>query len=155
QAEPRMTPELDTGQAVPDEVVEMFDGAMLLGHLSTLRPDGSPSVVTVGVVIHDGKVRMSSRTNTKKIRNLRRDPRLSVCAIDPKSHSKMAVNIFSGWVMVRGTAELADDPDREFVDWLARTHMGQDEYPEPRDIPRTLITVRPEVFVIRTGSMAQ
>jgi len=53
------------------------------------------------------------------------------------------------YAMIRGTAELADDGGREFIDWLARTHMGCDAYPyESRDVARTVITIRPEKFVM-------
>ncbi|HXY26954.1 MAG TPA: pyridoxamine 5'-phosphate oxidase family protein, partial [Acidimicrobiales bacterium] len=73
----------------------------------------------------------------QKVRNLERDPRIAVCVPDPDDGRR--------YVEIRGTAELADDTDRSFVDWMARTYMGRDEYPyEPRDVPRTVITVRPE-----------
>ena len=50
---------------------------------------------------------------------------------------------------IRGIAELADDIDREFLNWLARTHMGLDEYPrETPEIARMVITIRPERFVM-------
>jgi hypothetical protein len=51
------------------------------------------------------------------------------------------------YVTIRGTADLTDDTDRAFVTWMARTHMGVDEYPyEPRDVARTVITIQPERF---------
>jgi PPOX class probable F420-dependent enzyme len=133
----------DEGRPIPEHVVDMFDGRLLIGHMSTVRPDGQPSVVPVGVMIHDGRLRISSRTATKKIRNLQRDPHISLCLTD--------LDDLDHYVTIRGTAKLDEDTDRVFVDWLARTHMGCDKYPyEPPDVPRTVITIRPERFVIRT-----
>src|SRR4051812_455485 len=125
---------------IPEHVLKLFGDKLLIGHMSTLRPDGHLSVVPVGVMIHEGKLRISSPTNTHKIRNLQHDPHIAVCVTDPDDPLR--------YVMIRGTAELADDTGREFVDWLARTHMGRDEYPyEPRKVARTVITLRPERFV--------
>jgi PPOX class probable F420-dependent enzyme len=94
-------------------------------------------------MVHDGKLRISSRTATRKIRNLQRDPHMSLCLTD--------LDNLDHYVTIRGKAELEEDIDRVFVDWLARTHMGCEEYPfEPRDVPRTVITLHPERFVIRT-----
>ncbi len=51
--------------------------------------------------------------------------------------------------MVRGTAEVEDDAGRAFVDWMARTYMGCDEYPyEPRRVRRVVITIRADQFVM-------
>jgi PPOX class probable F420-dependent enzyme len=132
----------DPDQGLPEPVLKLFDGSLRIGYMSTVRPDGFPFVVPVGIMIHEGQLRISSRTATRKIWNLQRDSRVSVCVTDPEN--------LDYFVAIRGTVELVDDTDRVFVDWLARTHMGCDEYPyEPRDVPRTVITIRPERFVIR------
>jgi PPOX class probable F420-dependent enzyme len=139
----------DTDGNLPEPVLQLFDGSLRIGYMSTVRPDGYPFVVPVGIMIHEGKLRISSRTATKKIWNLQRDARVSVCITDPEN--------LDYFVAIRGTVDLADDTDRVFVDWLARTHMGSDEYPyEPRDVPRTVITIRPERIVVRnrTGNEA-
>jgi PPOX class probable F420-dependent enzyme len=128
---------------IPLEVLDLFDGHLRVGFMSTVRPDGHVSVVPVGVMIHEGRLRISSRSDTKKIRNLERDPHICICVTDPDDPRH--------YVAVRGTAELTADTDRAFVDWLARTHMGQDEYPyESREVARTVITIRPERFVMPT-----
>ena len=119
----------------------MFDGKVRVGYMSTVRADGHLAVVPVGVMIHQGKVRISSPSHTHKIRNLKRDPHIAICVTDPDNPRR--------YVMIRGTAELADDADRSFINWLAKTHMGRDEYPdEPPNLARTVITIRPERFVI-------
>jgi PPOX class probable F420-dependent enzyme len=126
---------------IPERVQALFGGALRIGYMGTVRADGQLSVVPVGVMIHDGKLRISSPSATHKIRNLERNPQISLCVPDPNDPRR--------FLTVRGTAELADDTGRAFVDWLARTHMGRDEYPyESRDVARTVITIQPRRFVM-------
>lgn len=128
---------------IPEPVLELFDGSLRIGYMGTVRPDGHLSVVPVGVMVHEGKLRISTPSPTHKVANLRRDPHVCICVPDPKDHRH--------YVTIRGTAELSDDSDRAFVDWMARTHMNREEYPyEPRGVARTVITVRPVKFVIPT-----
>ena len=136
-----MPKDADNDRPLPQHVVEFFDGSLRIGYMATVRSDGQLSVVPVGVMIHDGKVQVSSPTATRKIGNLQHNPCVSVCVTDPNDPSH--------YLTIRGTAELADDIDRSFVDWMARTHMGRDEYPyEPRHVARTVITIRPVRFVM-------
>ena len=52
------------------------------------------------------------------------------------------------YLMIRGTAEVAEDTDRQFIDWIVRTHMGMEQHPhEAPGTPRVVITVRPERFI--------
>jgi PPOX class probable F420-dependent enzyme len=143
-----MTSKIDYDHQLPQEVVAMFGDSMRIAYISTLRPDSGPAVVLVGMMIHDNKLRISSRTATKKIRNLERDQRISVCVTDPDN--------LDYFLMINGTADLAEDIDRAFVDWMARTHMGRDQYPfEPRSVARTIVTIRPELVVVRTRDAEQ
>jgi PPOX class probable F420-dependent enzyme len=133
-----------TGSApppIPEEALRLFGGALRMGYVATARPDGHLSVVPVAVTIRDGLVRISSPAETFKIRNLKADPHIAVCVPDPADGRR--------YLMIRGTAELADDGDLEFLDWMARTHMGLPEYPrETPPVPRMVITIRPERFVM-------
>ena len=72
--------------------------------LATWRRDGRPqlSPVTVGVDAA-GRAIVSSRETAYKTRNLRRDPRASLCVFDD--------GFFGPWVQVDGTAEVVALPD--------------------------------------------
>lgn len=123
---------------MPEEVVRFFAGKLLMGYLATIRPDGFPAVVPLGVMIHEGKVRISSPSDTFKLRNLRHDPHLAVCIPDPEDGRR--------YLMIRGMAELAEDGDLSVLDWLAREHMGLEQFPD-RKTARSVITVRPVKFL--------
>ncbi len=136
-----MSKEGQLSGSLPEKLLELFNGKLLIAHMATRRPDGHLSVVPVGAVIHEGQLRVSSPTRTRKISNLQRDPHIALCITQPDDYTR--------YTMVRGTAELAEDVDRTFVDWLARTHMGVEEYPyEPRKVSRTIITIRPHRIVM-------
>jgi len=120
---------------IPERARSILTG-LRVGFVATTRPNGQLSIVPVGVVRDDDVLRISSPTDTFKVRNLRMDPRIAVCVADPQDARH--------YVEVRGVAELADDVDRAFIDWIAREYMGTKEYPyESRDVARTIITVLP------------
>jgi PPOX class probable F420-dependent enzyme len=133
---------------IPQHVLDLFDGKLRVGYMSTARPDGHLSVVPVAVAIHEGHVRISSPSETYKIRNLRENPHIAVCVPDPADARR--------YVMIRGTAELSDDRDKAFLAWIARTHMDMDTYPhESDDVSRTVITIRPNRFVMAKAQGAE
>lgn len=71
--------------------------------VTTLRPDGSPHTVPMGVVLDAdrGYAWAITSGSSQKVRNLRRgsDPRVSVCQVDGRR-----------WSTLEGTAEVLDDP---------------------------------------------
>jgi general stress protein 26 len=92
-------------------------------------------------MIHEGLVRISSPAATRKVANLERNPHIAVCVPDPADGRR--------YLMVRGTAEVTEDADRAFLDWMARAHMGLAEFPrETPEVPRVVITIRAERFVM-------
>jgi len=125
---------------VPEEVAEFFAGRMLLCYMATMRPDGELSNVPVGIVIHEGRIRISTPADSLKVRNLLHDPHLAVCIPYPEDARR--------YLLIRGTAQIAEDTDRQFIRWIAKTHMGQEDHPhEPAGTGRVIITLVSEKFI--------
>lgn len=99
------------------------------GILATLRRDGRPqmSAISIGVDA-EGRAVISSRETAYKVRNLRRDPRASVCVTSDD---------FWKWVQVDGTASILSLPDamEPLVDYY-RTISG--EHPDWDDYRRAM-----------------
>lgn len=74
------------------------------GVLITNRKDGGvqTSPVTPGVD-DQGRIEISSRETAYKVRNLRRDPRATLCVFTD--------NFYGRWVQVEGTAEIVSLPE--------------------------------------------
>ncbi|WP_020576145.1 PPOX class F420-dependent oxidoreductase [Actinopolymorpha alba] len=94
--------------------------------LSTFRGDGLPqlSPVTVGVDA-EGFATISTREPAYKVRNLRRDPRASLCVFTDR--------FYGPWVQVEGEASILSLPDamEPLVDYyrgIAGEHPDWDDY---------------------------
>jgi PPOX class probable F420-dependent enzyme len=108
-----------------------------LSFVTTVRPDGLLSVHPVSVIAEPGELRFSTMKDRGKVRNLRHDDRISVCIPDPANPLR--------YVEVRGRARIEDDPDRAFIDRIAREFMGLERYPyDPPDTERVTIVVEIE-----------
>ena len=94
--------------------------------LATFRRDGRPqlSPVTPGVDDAD-RVEISTRETAMKVRNLRRDPRVSLCVFGDA--------FFGSWVQVEGEAEVVSLPEamEPLVDYyrsVSGEHPDWDDY---------------------------
>jgi PPOX class probable F420-dependent enzyme len=96
------------------------------GVLSTFRADGRPQLSPVTVAVDaEGRVIVSTRETAVKVRNLRRDPRVSLAAFTDR--------FYGDWAQVEGTAEIVSLPDalELLVDYYRRAagdHPDWDEY---------------------------
>lgn len=94
--------------------------------LVTHRRDGSPQMSPVLAAVDDrGRLVVSSREKAYKVRNLRRDPRLSMCFVDE--------GFFGEWIQIDGTAEIVSLPEAmdDLVDYYRRLqgdHPDWDDY---------------------------
>jgi PPOX class probable F420-dependent enzyme len=94
--------------------------------LSTSRADGRPQLSPVTATVDGaGRVIISTRETAMKVRNLRRDPRVSMAAFTDR--------FYGDWVQVEGTAEIVSLPAalELLVDYYRRAageHPDWDEY---------------------------
>jgi PPOX class probable F420-dependent enzyme len=111
--------------------------------LATYRREGGPqlSPVTVGVDA-DGNAVISSRQTAYKVKNLRRDPRASLCVLPD--------GFFGNWIQIDGTASIVDLPEAMdgLVDYYRRNageHPDWDDYRAAMEREkRVLIRIRIE-----------
>ena len=96
--------------------------------LATRRADGRPqlSPVTVGVG-PDGRVRISTRETAVKVKNVRRDPYVSLCVMND--------GFFGPWAQLEGRAEIVALPEAmellvEYYRDISGEHPDWDEYRE-------------------------
>lgn len=92
-------------------------------HLATLNPDGSPHVTPMWVDLEGDHVMFNTAIGRAKLRNLRRDPRVSL------SHSD-AENPYDR-IEIRGrVVEFVEgDEGERSMDRLAKKYVGEDVYP--------------------------
>jgi PPOX class probable F420-dependent enzyme len=94
--------------------------------LATFRRDGRPQLSPVGAGIDDeGRVEISSRETAMKVKNLRRDPRISLCLLGPHWYAQ--------WGQVEGIAEIVAQPEAldllvGYYRRIAGEHPDWDEY---------------------------
>jgi PPOX class probable F420-dependent enzyme len=95
--------------------------------MATRRRDGSPQMSIVACnVDDDGRVIVSTRETALKTRNVRRDPRVSVCVLPDDAWR-------GRWIQVDGTAEVLSLPEAmeplvEYYRSTAGEHPDWDDY---------------------------
>ncbi len=94
--------------------------------LAARRKDGSPQLSPVAAAVDDqGRVVVSSRETAVKTKNLRRDPRVSLCVMND--------GFYGPWVQVDGVAEVVSLPDAmdglvAYYRQISGEHPDWDEY---------------------------
>jgi PPOX class probable F420-dependent enzyme len=103
--------------------------------LATLMPDGSPQVTQTWVDTDGTHVLVNTVEGHQKVRNVRRDPRVSLGVADPDD--------VSSYVEVRGrVVELTREGAAEHIERLAQRYLGR-PYPwfGGRDQVRVLLRI--------------
>ncbi|CRK56280.1 pyridoxamine 5'-phosphate oxidase-related,FMN-binding protein [Alloactinosynnema sp. L-07] len=117
-----------------DDTRRLLDGRNF-ATVATLSRDGSPQTSVVWILRDEDTVLFSSTATRQKVKNLIRDPRISLTVFD-------AANPYQS-VDIRGTVELIDDPEKELPLKLSHKYLGQDPMPESNDLLRLIVRVTP------------
>ena len=93
--------------------------------LATRRAAGDPQMSPVTVGVEDDKIVISSRETAYKVRNIRKDPRVSLCVMND--------GFFGHWIQVDGKADTLSLPDAmeplvEYYRGIRGEHPDWDEY---------------------------
>jgi PPOX class probable F420-dependent enzyme len=107
-------------------------------HLVTINPDGSPQISVVWTGVEDDEVVIAHLGEGAKVRNLRRDPRVSL-SVEAEGRDAGGLD---HWLAVHGTARVTPGGGPELLQRLARTYMGPDvTFPGPDAPPGNVIHV--------------
>ncbi len=127
----------------PEEVAGFLAGQRKV-HVATIGRDGSPHLVPMYFLLVDGAVTFWTYTRSQKVRNLRRDPRVTVMAEAGEAYFDLR------GVQIAGRAHLSEDAARvaAFGQRLHEHHFGAPAETSremiARQAPkRTLVTVEP------------
>jgi PPOX class probable F420-dependent enzyme len=104
--------------ALPDDVRALFDGPNY-AHLATVLPSGAPHSVPVWTAARGEHVLFFTQPQSRKARNLERDPRVAFSITDHEHPYRMA--------QVRGRVveTLHGDEALEIIDGLALKYTGE------------------------------
>ena len=119
-----------------------------LGHVVTLNPDGSPQVAVVWIGLEgDEIVAGHLDVRQRKVRNLRRDPRVAL-TVESGATNPMGLREH---LVVHGRARITEGGAAELLQRLARTYLGPDvRFPPMDDPPPGVIT---RITVERIGGV--
>ena len=104
--------------------------------LSTMRTDGRPQMSAIVVAVDaEGRAVISTQEGAYKIRNIRRDPRVSVFVTS---------NDFWSWIQIDGTATVVSLPEamEPLVDYyraVSGEHPDWDEYRQAMENDRRVL----------------
>jgi len=102
--------------SIPPEWVALLESTAV-AFVSTLGPRGEPQTTPQWFLWEDGSVRISLVEGRQKLRNLRRDPRISVVIVDPADPT--------WYIELRGHIDaLAPDPDLVLERKVAEKYTG-------------------------------
>ena len=119
---------------IAEPVRRLIDGANY-AHLATLLPNGAPHSVPMWVGMENGRIAVMTSPNSRKARNLERDPRVALSITDHDRPFVMAT--------VRGRVTERVDGDRGWaiIDRLSQKYLGQ---PYPLRTDRVVYLIEPE-----------
>jgi PPOX class probable F420-dependent enzyme len=90
--------------------------------LVTLNRDGSPNVTLAWVGVEDGEIVIGTLPDQRKLRNIRRDPRVTVVV---QTRNKNPYGLLE-FLVVEGRATVTEGGAPELLQRLAHTYLGPD-----------------------------
>jgi PPOX class probable F420-dependent enzyme len=129
---------------IPDAVRQLIARGPL-AHVVTINADGSPHVSLAWVGIEDEEVVIGTIPDQVKLRNLRRDPRITLSMV---SGQRNAYGL-DEYVVLHGRARVTDGGAAELLQRLAHTYLGPDVRFPPMPDPPPGWVIRVEVERVR------
>jgi PPOX class probable F420-dependent enzyme len=135
-------------EQLSDEALELLNSAAV-ATVVTINPDGSPHITSAWVGIEDSEVVIGTMPDQRKLHNMRRDPRVSIC---------VQSDVVNQWglreyLVIDGTARITEGGAPELLQRLAYTYLGPDVvFPDMPDPPPGFVT---RISVEQVGGMGR
>jgi len=116
--------------------IELLDSATV-ATVATLDADGSPHLSAAWVGVEDGEIVFGTLDDQRKLRNVRRDPRIALTVQSDR------INDWGlrEYLVITGTARITQGGAAELLQRLARTYIGPDAvFPAMPDPPPGFVT---------------
>jgi PPOX class probable F420-dependent enzyme len=129
------------GITLPDEARALLESDAV-AQVVTLDEDGGPQVTAAWVGLEGGEIVLATLPDQRKLRNLRRDPRVAVVV------PTRTVNAWGllEYLVVYGTATVTEGGAPELLQHLAHTYLGPEVVfpPMPHPPPGFVTRIEPE-----------
>lgn len=112
-------------------------GSSAVATIVTLDPDGSPHLSSAWVGLEDGEIVIGTLDDQRKLRNLRRDPRVALV---------LQSDVVNQWglreyLVINGSARITEGGAATLLQRLAHTYLGPDVvFPGMPDPPPGYVT---------------
>ena len=131
---------------LPDESRRVLESDAL-AHVTTIDPDGRPQTTLAWVGLEGDDVIFATLPDQRKLRNLRRDPRITISI----QTDRVTPYGLHEYLVIYGTARVTDGGGPEVLQRLAHTYLGPDvTFPPMPDPPPGFVTT---VTVERLGGV--
>jgi len=131
---------------VPDEARRILESDSL-AHVTTIDPDGRPQTTLAWVGLEGDEVVFATLPDQRKLRNLRRDPRITISI----QTERVTAYGLHEYLVIYGTARVTDGGGPEVLQRLAHTYLGPyATFPPMPDPPPGFVT---RVTVDRLGGV--
>jgi PPOX class probable F420-dependent enzyme len=115
---------------IPDSIRSLVATGPL-AHVVTLAKDGAPHVSLAWVGIEGEEIVIATLFDQRKLRNLRRDPRIALSFI---TGGRNPIGL-DNYLVVNGTARITEGGAAEILARLAKTYIGPDAVFPPMPNP--------------------
>jgi PPOX class probable F420-dependent enzyme len=123
--------------AIPERYRDILE-AQGFAHWATIGPDGAPQSNPVWIDFDGERILVSQTTTRQKIRNVKRDSRVSLSILDPENPYR--------YLEIRGeVSDISIDEGNAFINKMAKKYMGAEEYTFDRPgTQRLVVTIVPK-----------
>lgn len=120
-----------------DDEVRRVLGSDALAHVATIDSDGTPHVTLAWVGLDGDEIVFATLGDQRKLRNLRRDPRVTISIETPRTN---AIGLRE-YLVVYGSARVTEGGAPELLQELAHTYLGPEvTFPPMPDPPPGYVT---------------